>query len=151
MSNNEYYIGVREAHYAMAKLLDRRVGKVRGAIVDSIRSACKELGIKKTEQGVKIEFYSVDKDTLDDLLDPAWLAMNKISSDQGCKPLVTVDKQVLTKNLHRVNSKYSNRMPKEEYRKYKAELATALTNSINVVGKDLTRREVLNKRRSMGR
>lgn len=139
---NMYYIGVRCDHSEMNELLGSNVGKLNNKLSDSLRSAARTLGIQKTQGGKRLEFYSVDADTLADLLDPAWRALNQLVTDQNCRPLVTVDQGVLSNNLDAVNSRYPARMDSATHGKYKADLARALEESLTRVGDDLPRSAV---------
>lgn len=81
-------------------------------------------GIKKTEQGKKLMFFSVSGSEYQNLLN------NEVDI------LVKVDGDSLSNKLQEINSNYPRRMSLDLSYKYKNELEEGLLNSVEVVGKD---------------
>ena len=141
--NKEYYIGVRSDYSTMGKLLERNMSRLNQKMADNLRTTAMRKGIKKTEQGERLEFFSVDKQEMDNLLDADWRAMAKLATASTCRPLVKVDAEVFSNELQRVNSKpaYQGGMAYDVYNKYKADLAKAFDKCVEVVGADLNTRK----------
>tara|TARA_R110002153_G_scaffold28337_5_gene87609 strand:+ start:6254 stop:7168 length:915 start_codon:yes stop_codon:yes gene_type:complete len=141
--NKEYYIGVRSDFNTMGKLLDRPMSRLNQKMAQSLRTTAMRKGIKKTEQGERLEFFVVDKQEMDNLLDDTWRAMQKLSTSAICRPLVKVKADVFSDAINKVNSKpeYQRGMDHNTYSKYEQDLAKSFDNALEVVGTDLNTRK----------
>jgi hypothetical protein len=128
MTQNNYYIGSRYDWEKLNTLLGRSVSKLNESLTKNLRSAALAKGIKKTEQGVRLDFYSVNGNEL------------TLLQSTEARPLVKVDASKMTSLLHEVNTKYQNGMDWETARKYKIDLANAFTTCIEVIGTDTNER-----------
>jgi len=139
--SKKYYIGVRASYSTMNSVLERSVSRLNQRMTESIRSAAMKKGIKKTEQGQRLELFPVTKSELDNLLDPAWMTFQTVATGESIRPLITVDADALADATQAVNNKYPRRMNTIEHRKYKADLAAALDSTVTVVGADKNTRK----------
>ena len=90
-----YYIGTRAKWNDIGDVLGRDdVARLNQGLSKSIRTSVMKSGIKKTEQGARLEFYSVSNDEFDKLMK---------EQDTRVRPLVRVDEELLNKTLTDVN------------------------------------------------
>ena len=139
----EYYIGVRSDFATMAKLLGRPMRRLNQKMANSLRTTAMRKGIKKTEQRQRLEFFVVDQQEMDNLLDDTWRAMQKMATAAECRPLVKVQADIFSDAINKVNSKpqYQGGMDHTTYRKYEDELAKSFDKCMKVVGTDLNIRK----------
>jgi hypothetical protein len=133
----EFYIASRNDAGTIAKVAGGRVGKLNNRMADTLRSVAMKQGIKKTQLGKKLEFYSVNKEQLDRMLDPATPFMLKLADGVDFRPLLTVDGEKMTLGLQTVNTQYGNRMDSATHRKYLADLFKAVELSVFKVNEDV--------------
>ena len=127
-----YYIGTRAKWNDIGDVLGRDdVARLNQGLSKSIRTSVMKSGIKKTEQGARLEFYSVSNDEFDKLMK---------EQDTRVRPLVRVDEELLNKTLTDVNNKYGGRMDYDTHRKYLRELAEGFDKCVEIVGDDLNTR-----------
>ena len=127
-----YYIGTRAKWNDIGDVLGRDdVVRLNQGLSKSIRTSVMKSGIKKTEQGARLEFYSVSNDEFDKLMK---------EQDTRVRPLVRVDEELLNKTLTDVNNKYGGRMDYDTHRKYKIELAEGFDKCVEIIGDDLNTR-----------
>jgi hypothetical protein len=141
--NKDYYIGVRGSYGTMSKILGRQVERLNTGMANHLRTTAMRKGIKKTELGERLEFYVVDQEEMDNLLDETWRAFQKLATNTICRPLVKVTKETFAKAVNKVNSKpeYSGRMDYKTHAKYKGDLAKSFDKAVEVVGTDLNPRK----------
>ena len=141
--NKEYYIGVRSDFDTMSKLLDRPMLRLNQKMANSLRTTAMRKGIKKTEQRQRLEFFVVDQQEMDNLLDDTWRAMQKLATAAECRPLVKVQADIFSDAIDKVNSKpqYQGGMDRITYKKYEDELAKSFDKCMKVVGTDLNIRK----------
>lgn len=118
------YVGTRIEHSEIDKLMGISISRMNEKLSKNLRSSVMNKGIKKTEQGKKLLFYSVDESIYQQL------------ESSGIDILVKVDGDELSKRLREVNSRYPRRMDYTTSKKYKKELEKEFENSVEVVGKD---------------
>lgn len=128
MTQNNYYIGSRYDWDKLSSLLGRRVSRLNESLTKNLRTAALAKGIKKTEQGVRLDLYSVNEEELNLLL------------NTEARPLVKVDATKMTSLLNEVNSKYPSRMDWQTGQRYKVELGKAFTTCLDVIGTDTNER-----------
>lgn len=135
----EFYIGSRNGWDTINTAVGGRVGKLNNKLSDTLRTIAMEQGIKKTQAGSKLEFYSVNKDQLSKLLDPNTPLILKLRDEIDFRPLLTVDGDKMVTGLRNVNSKpeYSRGMDYKTHCKYKYELRKALEDSVVKVNEDI--------------
>lgn len=133
----EYYIASRNDWATITKVAGGCVGKLNNRMADTLRSVAMKQGIKKTQLGKKLEFYSVDKEQLDRLIDPATPFMLKLTDNTDFRPLLTVDGAKMTLGLQTVNNQYGGRMDSATHRKYLADLFKAVEDSVFKVNEDV--------------
>lgn len=141
--NKNYYIGVRSDFATMGKLLERPMRRLNTGMANHLRTTAMRKGIKKTEQRQRLEFFIVDKQEMDNLLDDTWRAMQKLATAAECRPLVKVKADVFSDAIDKVNSKpeYQGGMDYETHNKYKEDLAKSFDKALEVVGTDLNIRK----------
>jgi hypothetical protein len=128
-----YYIGTRAKWNDIGDVLGRDdVARLIQGLSKSIRTSVMKSGIKKTEQGARLEFYSVSNDEFDKLMK---------EQDTRVRPLVRVDEELLNKTLTDVNNKYGGRMDYDTHKKYKIELAEGFDKCVEIIGDDLNTRK----------
>jgi len=139
----EYYIGVRSDYNTMGKLLDRPMLRLNTGMANNLRTTAMRKGIKKTEQRQRLEFFIVDQQEMDNLLDDTWRAMQKLATAAECRPLVKVKADVFSDAINKVNSKpqYQGGMDYKTHNKYKEDLAKSFDKALEVVGTDLNIRK----------
>jgi hypothetical protein len=133
----EFYIASRNDHSTIATVAGGRVGRLNNKMADTLRSVAMKQGIKKTQLGKKLEFYSVNKEQLDRLVDPATPFMLKLTDGTDFRPLLTVDGAKMISGLQTVNSQYGNRMDSATHRKYLNDLFKAVEDSVFKVNEDV--------------
>ena len=131
VNNKSYYIGTRAKWDEINNVLGQNVPRLNQKLSKSIRTAVMKKGIKKTEQGVRLEFYSVSNGDFDKLIK---------KQNASVRPLARVDEELLTKTLTDVNNKYGGRMDFHTHRKYLRELAEGFDKCVEIVGDDLNTR-----------
>jgi hypothetical protein len=127
-SQTNYYIGSRYDWSKLNTLLERSVSKLNESLTKNLRTAALAKGIKKTEQGVRLDFYSVNGNEL------------ALLQSTDARPLVKVDAGKMTLSLNEVNSKYQQRMDWSTAQKYKMDLGNAFAKCIDVIGTDTNER-----------
>ena len=132
VKNKSYYIGTRAKWNDINNVLGQNVPRLNQKLSKSIRTAVMKKGIKKTEQGVRLEFYSVSNGDFDKLIK---------KQNASVRPLVRVDEELLNKTLTDVNNKYGGRMDYDTHRKYEIELAEGFDECVEIIGKDLNTRK----------
>jgi len=133
----EFYIASRNDWGTITKVAGGRVGKLNNRMADTLRDVAMKQGIKKTQLGKKLEFYSVDKEQLDRLVDPATPFMLKLTDGTDFRPLLTVDGAKMTLGLQTVNKQYGGRMDSATHRKYLNDLFKAVEDSVFKVNEDV--------------
>jgi hypothetical protein len=133
----EYYIASRNDWGTITKVAGGRVSKLNNRMAETLRSVAMKQGIKKTQLGKKLEFYSVDKEQLDRLVDPTTPFMLKLTDGTDFRPLLTVDGAKMTLGLQTVNNQYGGRMDSATHRKYLNDLFKAVEDSVFKVNEDV--------------
>jgi hypothetical protein len=129
MNNKKYYIGTRADWSKMNEALNQSVSRLNERLSQDLRTIALEKGIKKTEQGNKLLFYSVSSSQLSSLM-----------TNNQVRPLIKVDDEVMTKNLSKVNSSFPGRMNTNEFSEYKKQLKEAMRDCVEVIGADTNER-----------
>lgn len=135
----EFYIGSRNGWDTIQKVAGGRVPKLNQKMAETLRKVAMKQGIKKSQKGQKLEFYSVNKEQLDRMLDPATAFMLKLGEGADFRPLVTVDGDKMTLAVRKVNSQpeYGRGMDYETHQKYLADLLKAVEDSVYKVNEDV--------------
>jgi hypothetical protein len=134
MTNKNYYIGTRVEWSVMNKTLNQSVSRLNEGLSKDLRSIALEKGIKKTEQGNKLLFYSVSSSQLESLM-----------SNDEVRPLVKVENELMSEKLNKVNSSFPRRMNPSEFSQYKKQLNQAMRECVEVIGTDTNKRETPTK------
>ncbi|MBW8245181.1 hypothetical protein K1F50_20420 [Muricauda oceani] len=124
MENQNLYVGTREPRSKFQNILNRDIYHLNEGLSKKLRTSVMKKGIKKTEQGKKLMFFSVGGSEYQTLMD------NNIDI------LVKVDEDSLSNKLQEINSNYPRRMDWDLSKKYKIELESGLLDCVEVVGKD---------------
>ena len=101
----------------------------------SLRTTAMSQGIKKTEQGRRLEFYSIG--SMDNV--------KKLKNNKDVNMLVYVDGTRLNRVLNEVNGKYPSRMDYDTAKQYKKELAESLGACLQKIGEDTNVRKKVSK------
>ena len=126
----DYYIGSRYEWKEISALVGRQVPKLTEAFSKHLRTAVRAKGIKKTEQGVRLDFYLVNEKELNLLF------------NTEARPLVKVDQAKLNEFVNEVNSKVpQRRMDYDTAEKYKRDLAKAVSACVDIIGTDTNERK----------
>ena len=128
MTNNKsnIYVATRLAYYEMYTILNSNsVWRLNQKLAKSLRTPIMKRGIKKTEQGKRLEFY--------DLTYEQYEQLNKTHSDMI---LAIVDDNELSNKLDEVNNQYPSRMNPDLFYEYNRDLENALDSSVQIVGQD---------------
>ena len=134
MANTEIYIGTRIDWETLNNTLNRSVSRLNQKLTKELRTVALNKGIKKTEQGKRLDLYSVSQQELDTLMNEA-----------SVRPLVKVDAKKMSDSLQKVNASYSGRMDYDTAKLYKKDLTAALTSSLDVIGEDTNERKKVSK------
>ena len=127
--NSKLYVGTREPRSSFQNLLNRDIYHLNEGLSKKLRTSVMKKGIKKTEQGKKLMFFSVSGSEYQNLIE------NKLDV------LVKVDEHSLSNKLQEINSKYPRRMDSDLSLKYKVELEKGFLDSVEVIGKDKNTRK----------
>lgn len=128
MTNNKsnIYVATRLDHDEMSTILNSNViWQLNERLAKSLRTPIMRKGIKKTEQGKRLEFYNLTYEQYEQL--------NKTHSDMI---LAIVDKDELSNKLEEINNKYPSRMNPDLFYQYNRDLENALDSSVQIVGQD---------------
>lgn len=125
----EMYIGTRVDWNELNDTLNRSVSRLNQSLTKSLRTIAMNKGIKKTEQGRRLDLYSVSQEEL-----------NTLMKNEKVRPLVKVDSKKLTDGLEKVNASYPRRMDYDTSKKYNKDLNEVLTSSLDVIGTDTNKR-----------
>ena len=125
----EIYIGTRIDWETLNNTLNRSVSRLNQKLTKELRTVAMNKGIKKTEQGKRLDLYSVSQTELDTLM-----------SNPKVRPLVKVDSKKMGDALQKVNSSYSRSMDYDTAKLYRKDLDAALTSSLDVIGEDTNER-----------
>lgn len=146
MKNQNLYVGTREPQSKFQNILNRDIYHLNEGLSKNLRTSVMKKGIKKTEQGKKLMFFSVYSSELQNLL------------NNGLEILVKVDGDYLSNKLQEINSNFPQKMSYDLSLKYKTELEKGFLDSIEVVGKDkniretpITDKNYLNRNTPLGR
>ena len=134
MNNTEMYIGTRIDWNTLNNTLNRSVSRLNQKLTKELRTVAMNKGIKKTEQGKRLDLYSVSQQELDTLM-----------NDSSVRPLVKVDAQKMSDRLQKVNSSYTRSMDYDTAKLYRKDLTAALTSSVEVIGEDTNERKKVSK------
>jgi hypothetical protein len=122
---NTFYIGTRADWSEMNNAVNHSVSRLNEKMSKTLRDIALQKGIKKTEQGAKLLFYSVSQDELDTLM-----------ANPSVRPLLKVNQDQMSNSLNKVNSSYPRRMDTNLFAKYQAELNKAMFDCVEVIGTD---------------
>lgn len=131
----EFYIANRLSHSDMARVVPG-VRRLNQKLADTLRSVALKRGVAKTQAGRRLEFYSVSQAELNELIEPATATLITLKNDLDWNPLLTVDADIMSKNLTEVNSRYTRRMDYKTAQQYNKDLQAALDASVVVIGQD---------------
>lgn len=123
-----YFVGIRASWNDMKKSLGNPPS-CRSGSEDHLRTVAMNKGIKKTEKGKKLFFYSVSK-----------ADVQTLKKDPLMNPLVTYDDGETAKSAWlKVENKYPSRMyvDSDEWRQFKLDVAEALSPFVEIVGEDI--------------
>lgn len=137
----DFYIGSRNGWDTITKAAGGHVSKLNGKMTDTLAKVAMKQGIKKTQLGKKLEFYGVDKEQLDRLVDPATAFMLSLGEGVEFRPLITVDGAKMTAGLNKVNNQYGRRMDYKTHQKYLADLFKAVEDSVFKINEDIKTRK----------
>lgn len=112
-----YYIANRLSHQDMAKIVPN-VSRLNSGFSEVLRSLALKQGIKKTQQGAQLQFYSVDQEQFEQLTVPAMTSVIALQHDLVFHPLMAIKVADLDLALLTLNSKYPSRMDRATYTKY---------------------------------
>lgn len=131
-----YYIANRLSHNQMGKIVPG-VRRLNTSFAEVLRSLALKQGIKKTQNGEKLEFYLVDDEDFENLTNPATASLIALKDSITFHPLMAIKKDKLELALLRINAKYPNRMDRATYAKYCAERDTAFTPLLVKLNEDV--------------
>jgi len=129
MNKSEIYIGTSVDWGELNATLNRSVSRLNQKLTKTLRTVAMQKGIKKTEQGQRLDLYSVSQEEL-----------NTLMKNETVRPLVKVDSQKLNEGLQKVNASYPSRMDYDTSKKYHKDLNEVLTSSLDVIGTDTNKR-----------
>jgi hypothetical protein len=132
----QFYIGTRSDWNTMSAVAESSVAKLNPRMSETIRSAAMKQGIKKTQDRKKLEFYLVSEEQFKKLTSPATATLVALKHGKDWHPLIAVDKDIMTDAIQKVNAKYGNRMPRDVFAKYNAELQTAVESAVVKLAED---------------
>jgi hypothetical protein len=132
----QFYIGSRSSWDTMSAVAESSVAKLNARMSETIRSVAMKQGIKKTQDGKKLEFYLVNEEQFKKLTSPSTATLVALKLGADWHPLIAVDKAIMSDAIQKVNAKYGNRMPRSEFAKYNAELQTAVESAVVKLAED---------------
>jgi len=133
---SDIYIGARSST-EIAKILGRSPAYLNEGMSKLVRSACLLLGIKKTEQRRRLNFYVVSHEDYKRLTDDKHRLINNIKGEANVHHLVKIDKDKFSEVIDRVNAKHGGTgMDNATYKRYQTQMSTALSRIIEVTGAD---------------
>lgn len=119
-----YYVGLRADWSLVNRFCKRQVSRINQGLADELRGAALILGIKKTEQGKRLDFYKVDEIELGILM------------QTECRPLVKLTEFALSEICEKLgNVKEPNGWKK--YEAWKNRYKITYSKNMQVIGKDL--------------
>ena len=120
------YVATRLRSLVMWKILNSNdIWQLNERLAKSLRTPIMRRGIKKTEQGARLEFYNLTYEQYEQL--------NKTHSHMI---LAIVDKDELSNKLEEINNQYPSRMNPDLFYQYNRDLENALDSSVQIVGQD---------------
>lgn len=132
----DQYIGARSSS-EIAKILGRSPHYLNEGMSQLVRSACLRLGIKKTEQRRRLNFYIVTGEEYERLTDDKHKLINNIKGQTNVHHLVRMDKSKFSEVVDEINAKYGGRrMDHKAYAHYQQKMTEALSKIIEVTGAD---------------
>jgi len=136
---NTLYIGTRITHEDIDKLLNRRVGRLSPGFAKCCRKVAMDKGIKQTEKGKRLEFYSVTNDEFSQLTNESSQFLSKLAGKPDLRPLIAMDDEILSVKLKSVDSKleYQGSMERSVYQQYERDIRSAISESITKIGDDV--------------
>lgn len=132
----QFYIGTRSDWDTMSEVAGSSVAKLNNRMSETIRSVAMKQGVKKTQDGKKLEFYLVNEEQFAKLTSPATATLVALKHGKDWLPLIAVDKALMSDAIQKVNAKYGSRMPRSEFAKYTAELQTAVESAVVKLAED---------------
>ena len=136
---NTIYIGTRLTHDEMDTLLDRKVLRLNQSLAQTCRKVAMDKGIKQTEQGQRLEFYSVTSNEFAQLTNESFSFMSKLAGKPVIRPLIAMDEEKMLTSLRAVNSKseYRGGMKHSVHCQYLLDLRSAISGSVTKIGDDV--------------
>jgi hypothetical protein len=132
---SEFYIGNRLDPREINKALGQSLPKLNNKMAETLRSVAMKQGIKKTQQGARLEFYAVSKEQLDTLTKASTQTFMALKGVEW-RPLITVDAKKMTEALRKVNARYTGGMDYKTHQKYLKELEAAVEDSLHKIAED---------------
>ena len=122
-----YYIGCRGEWNDINRYCKRNVSRLNQGLADELRGASLILGIKKTEQGKRLDFYKVDEIELGILM------------QTECRPLVKLTEFAVIEICEKLgNVKEPDAFNNwDKYTVWKNRYKTTYSKNMQVIGKDL--------------
>jgi hypothetical protein len=136
---NTIYIGTRITHEDINTLLNRGVARLNQGLSKTCRKVAMDKGIKQTEKGKRLEFYSVTNDEFSQLTDESSQFLSKLAGKPDLRPLIAMDQEIMRVKLKSVNSKleYQGGMKHSVGLQYQRDLRSAISESITKIGDDV--------------
>ena len=131
----EFYIGSRLTQRETATAFGDALPKLNNKLAETLRSVAMKQGIKKTQQGNKLEFYAVSEEQLQKLTKASAQTFYALKGVDW-HPLITVDAKKMVEALKAVNAKYSRGMDFKTHQKYLKELEAAVEDSLHKISED---------------
>ena len=122
MKLKNYYVGLRADWSLVNRFCKRQVTRLNQGLADELRGAALILGIKKTEQGKRLDFYKVDEIELGVLM------------QTECRPLVKLTEFAVIEICEKLGS---SKEPKGYSKAYIDRYKITYSKNMQVIGKDL--------------
>lgn len=122
MKLKNYYVGLRADWSLVNRFCKRQVVRLNQSLADELRGAALILGIKKTEQGKRLDFYKVDEIELGVLM------------QTECRPLVKLTEFAVIEICEKLGSV---KEPKGYSKAYWDRYKITYSKNMQVIGKDL--------------
>jgi len=122
MKLKNYYVGLRADWSLVNRFCKRQVSRLNQGLADELRGAALILGIKKTEQGKRLDFYKVDEIELGILM------------QTECRPLVKLTEFAVIEICEKLGN---SKEPKGYSKAYIDRYKITYSKNMQVIGKDL--------------
>ena len=135
---SKYYIGNRLSHAVMSAVLSiPSVPYLNRGMSAQLATVAMKMGIKKTQQGKGITFWSVDQEQMEFLTAESSQTFITLKTGEQWNPLLVVDADLMVAKMRVVNEKYGRSFSRDLARQYDRDLQNAVAESVQKLNEDV--------------